>query len=787
MTDAATGSGADTTPAIPSVAWRRRLAQPVEGLGGPRVAVPLIDDREWAGVPIGGMGAGSIGLTYRGDFARWHLRVGRHTFLPVAADGFAVAVRTAEGAWAGPLAAGSAPTLEAFGPALPTGAGEYRALFPRAWFVYDRPPVPVRLTCEQLAPFVPGDEVASSTPIGLFTWTIENPLSVAATVGILFTFQDPRGAPCGEAQVGGSVHEIVVGPAATTVLMHDGAGGPAELDGTFAISVEAGAGVTVGARSRFDPAEPAEAAAVWADFSADARLDDVDDLRPSEAGRSLAAAVSATVTLAPGESRQVSFALGWDFPIVEFGGGRRWYKRYTEVWGTGGRRAAAIAADGLERRKAWRAAIESWQAPILADPERPDWYKGALFNELYYLLDGGTFWGREIESVDGRSPRSFMATGGEEFGLLECLDYAYYNTSDVNFSASFALLELWPRLEMLTIRNLAATVPVDDPAIVRLVANGLAAIRKVPSTVAHDVGGPGEDPFRRPNRYDFQDVNEWKDLAPKFALQVWRDFRALGDRSLLESTWVAVGDVLASLASHDRDGDGLPEHDGLPDQTYDTWPMRGPSAYGGSLWLAALRAAEAMGRELGATDRATAYHEAFERARLSFERRLWAGDHYRYDDGGGPSWDSIMADQLAGQWYADATGLGDLVDPERVVTALRTVHARNVRGFADGAMGAVNGTRPDGTVDRSSEQSQEVWVGTTYALAAFMIGRGLVAEGWNTAAGAARVTYERGLWFRTPEAYDERGDFRASLYLRPLAIWAIEDALRRVRAAKGAD
>ena len=71
-------------------------------------------------------------------------------------------------------------------------------------------------------------------------------------------------------------------------------------------------------------------------------------------------------------------------------------------------------------------------------------------------------------------------------------------------------------------------------------------------------------------------------------------------------------------------------------------------------------------------------------------------------------------------------------------------------------MGAVNGMRPDGSVDASSEQSAEVWVGTTYALAAFMIGRGLVDEGWETARGAASVTYERGLWFRTPEAYDAR-------------------------------
>ena len=75
----------------------------------------------------------------------------------------------------------------------------------------------------------------------------------------------------------------------------------------------------------------------------------------------------------------------------------------------------------------------------------------------------------------------------------------------------------------------------------------------------------------------------------------------------------------------------------------------------------------------------------------------------------------------------------------------------------------------------------KVWTGTTYALAAFMIGRGLVDEGWETARGVASVTYERGLWFRTPEAFDANGNFRAAVYLRPLAIWAIEEALRRHR------
>jgi non-lysosomal glucosylceramidase len=186
-----------------------------------------------------------------------------------------------------------------------------------------------------------------------------------------------------------------------------------------------------------------------------------------------------------------------------------------------------------------------------------------------------------------------------------------------------------------------------------------------------------------------------------------------------------------------------------------------------------------MAGRLGQTEAASGWAGWFERGQVAFDRRLWRGDHYAYDGGGGPSSDSIMADQLAGQWYADATGLGDVVPPDRVDAALRTVYRLNVCAFADGRMGAVNGMRPDGTVDESSEQSAEVWVGTTYALAAFMIGRGLVEEGWSTASGAAAVTYERGLWFRTPEAFDRAGNFRASIYLRALAIWAIEEALER--------
>ena len=48
------------------------------------------------------------------------------------------------------------------------------------------------------------------------------------------------------------------------------------------------------------------------------------------------AAIAATLTLAPGERRSVRFAIAWDLPIVEFGAGRRWWKRYTEGLGPHG-------------------------------------------------------------------------------------------------------------------------------------------------------------------------------------------------------------------------------------------------------------------------------------------------------------------------------------------------------------------------------------------------------------------------------------------------------------------
>jgi Glycosyl-hydrolase family 116, catalytic region len=90
----------------------------------------------------------------------------------------------------------------------------------------------------------------------------------------------------------------------------------------------------------------------------------------------------------------------------------------------------------------------------LAHETKPLWYRGMLFNELYPLADGGTFWGRQVGS-DKQLPASFA--------LLECFDYAYYATLDVRFYASLPLLKFWPVIDKQVLREFANTVPREWP------------------------------------------------------------------------------------------------------------------------------------------------------------------------------------------------------------------------------------------------------------------------------------------------------------------------------------
>jgi non-lysosomal glucosylceramidase len=774
---------------IPKAAWKRPLGAPLPSQGTKKVTLDAnhIDDGVWQGAPVGGFGAGTFSRTYRGDFARWHMKGGVHKYQTVWANQFAMFQKSegdAEG-FAKVLATDhpNDQALSSWSWDYPVGAGDYYALYPKAWFDYRYERFPAHVTLEQFSPILPDDYKESSYPVAVYRWHAENPTDHKVTVSVLLSWEnmvgqfrtfsrDLRGANNAGNRNHAETETLDANATMKGIVLDRNHIGPIteDWDGQFVIAALDSPGAEVSYQTTFAPDRDGQE--IWGPFSKRGLLADSNDSWTSS-GEPLAGAIAVRFTLEPGQKRVIPMVISWDLPITEFGAGRKWNRRYTDFYGTSGLNAWAIARDGLKNATQWSDAIDTWQAQYINDETKPLWYRGMLFNELYILADLGSFYGRPV----GADPKQRPV-----YSFLECYDYPYYETLDVRFYGSMPLLKFWPDIEKNVMREFAATVPQEAGEkmewIWKTVHSGQLAfrIRKAKGAVPHDLGVPDEDPFKQINQFSWQDTNGWKDLNPKFVLMVYRDYVLTGrkDRDFLLETWPAVKESLEYLKKYDRDGDGLPENEGYPDQTYDEWVVRGESAYSAGLYLAALRSAEEIGKQLGDSSSATQFHDLFAKGQASYIKKLWNGEYFRYDTESQYR-DDIQADQLAGQWYADMTGLGDIVPREMRQKALKKIFDFNVMKFAAGTMGAVNGIAPDGSLVKTNEQVQEVWTGTTLGLAAFMLGEGMKDEAYKTAWGVYHTSYEtKGYWFRTPEAWDITGNYRASMYMRPGAIWAME-------------
>ncbi|CAO2205518.1 unnamed protein product [Urochloa humidicola] len=799
-------------------------------------------DKCYRGVPLGGLGAGSIGRSYRGYFQQFQIFPVTNEEKPILANQFSAFISRPNGnKYSTVLSAPTADLLKGVGKAgigswdwkLKEDKCTYHALFPRSWTVYDGVPDPeIKITCRQISPFIPHNYKESSFPAAVFTFTVHNSGSTPADVTLLFTWANSVG---GKSELTGnhSNSKMKDRDGVSGVLLHHRtAGGHPPV--TFAIASQETDGVRVSVCLSF-----AMGASSSAGFTAADMWDEIkkhgsfghggagDAPRAaSKPGSSVGAAVAASTSVPAGATRVVSFSLAWACPEIKFPAGTTYHRRYTKFYGVDGDAAAEqLAHHALLEHMKWESQIEEWQRPILQDKRLPEWYPVGLFNELYYLNAGGTIWtdgqppkkagfassgpfsldtpdaaaavangGSLVDAITSamasaadRSHSAAAAYGpallpaGEEnvgqFMYMEGMEYNMYNTYDVHFYSSFALLSLFPSLELSLQRDFAAAVLLHDPRR-RRTLDGKTVQRKVLGAVPHDVGL--NDPWRELNAYMLHDAARWKDLNPKFVLQVYRDAAATGDAAFAAAAWPAVYVAMAYMDQFDRDGDGMVENEGVPDQTYDIWSVSGVSAYTGGIWVAALQAAAAMAGVVGDGAAAAYFRGRYERARRVYERELWNGSYFDYDNSGGATSKSIMADQMAGQWYARACGLEPVVEEGKARSALGTVLDYNVMRVKGGAVGAVNGMRPDGGVDASSTQSKEVWPGVTYAVAAGMVHEGMTEAAFRTAKGAHDAAWGKdgfGYAFQTPEAWTEDGGYRSLHYMRPLGIWAMQWAL----------
>jgi non-lysosomal glucosylceramidase len=785
-------TGALANDAIPAAAWKRPLGLPLDNAGTRRAALEFthIDDGYWQGAPVGGFGAGTFSQSYRGDFVRWHLKTGVNKYRSMPFDWFSV-YEKAEGEepistvlYAGQQRGAAGSWKFEY----PVGVGDYYALYPKAWFDYRWDVLPVRLTAEQFSPVLPNNYKETSYPVAVYRWQAENRTAKKVTVSIMLSWMNMVGwfhdwsrafSPTGTPNMG-NVNRVRSEeiryegqPAKMTGIVFDRVrrgDAVSEGDGQFVVASLDSPRTQVSYVGTFAPSDGG--LSTWLPFQLTGKLPNTDEGWASSE-EALAGAIAVTFTLEPGEKLTVPMVISWDLPVVEFGSGQKWLRRYTDFFGTSGTHAWDIAKEGLLRGKEWSEAIDAWQKPIVEDESKPLWYRGALFNELYILADGGTLWGRPLGADKSVPPT---------FAYLESFDYPTYSSLDVLSYGSMPLAKWWPDIDKQVLRTFAEAVPVSIPQKYWVRSSWYRGhklelrARKALGAVPHDLGSPEEDPIFLVNQYGWQDPNRFKDLNSQFVLMVYRDFVLTGSTDLvfLKSTWPAVREALQYLRQFDRDGGGIPENEGIADQTYDNWPAQGQMAYCGGLWLAAVRSAEEIAKKLGDAKAAGEYRELFERSQKTYVAQLWNGHYFRFD-AEGEYRDVIHPDQLIGQLHAHVLGLGDLVPKEMRLSAMRTIFDNNVMKFGNGEMGAVNGMTASGELLTSNEQIGEAWTGTTYALAAEMLAEGMKDEAFRTAHGAYHVVYEsKGYWFRTPEAWDGSGNFRASMYMRANAIWAME-------------
>ena len=272
-------------------------------------------------------------------------------------------------------------------------------------------------------------------------------------------------------------------------------------------------------------------------------------------------------------------------------------------------------------------------------------------------------------------------------------------------------------------------------------------------------------------------------------LKAYREYRGGAGIDWLRRYWPN----LTRLVRHvDRtwnvDGTGMLS--GVQPSTHDI-DLTGRNPLMGTLWLAALRAAEEMALLVDDADAGATYRATFSQASEAYDAALFTGEYYAQrllpGDNTDYQWgDGCLTDQLIGQWWAHQLDLGYLLPAEHVRTALAAVVRHNLRRgfgdprdfnrpyrvFADGDDAGLllctwpRGGRPAVPI----RYADEVWTGSEYQVAAHCWREGLQHEGRAVLDGVwARYDGRR----RNPFNEIECGDH----YARSLAGWSALEAV----------
>ena len=686
-----------------------------------------VDHLHRISLPVGGVGTGTIGFGGRGQLRDFELgnrpakgfRPAVCSFLLRIESAGEVSARVLEGPLADAEYDGDmgSPTANHGLPRFRSAS--FGSCYPFGVVALEDPDMP-SVTAEAFNPFIPTDVDASSYPVAVLRYRIRNDSDAPMRASIAASFSNFIGSNGTSDDVAGNVNvyredDTIAGIIMTAPDLPEGH----EAAGSFCFATIRGAGP--------QSHRTAWAQRQWSNSFLEFWDDFVDDGIVGEPGQAAdvlrpVASLTNECEIAPGEEGTIEFLLTWNFPnrrawraddfqhihLGEYTDevvGNHYSVQHPDVWKTASRLAGLLPALESRTRRFTEAVIETSAPHSIREAALSN--LSTLRSPTVMQTANGAFWGWEgvLDRV-GSCSGTCTHVWGYEFATSLLFPQIARSFREIQY------LESTDERGMMTFR--ASQSVTGAPAWELAAADGQMA------TFVHLY-------------FDFKlsgDVEALRKLWPQA-------------RRSLEFAWVPGG--------WDADRDGVME--GCQHNTMDV-EYYGPNPQMQGWYLAALRAGEELARVLGESDFADLCRDLFERGSAWTDQNLFNGAYYEHQIVPIPDPASIatglvsahnrerasdptlqlgkgvLIDQMVGQYAARFSGLGNVLEPANVRTAITHVYASNVRETMwghfnhmrdyslDGESAVLMASYPEGTrPEEPFPYFNEVMTGFEYTLA----------------------------------------------------------------------
>ncbi|CAZ94529.1 GH116 family glycosyl-hydrolase [Zobellia galactanivorans] len=327
-------------------------------------------------------------------------------------------------------------------------------------------------------------------------------------------------------------------------------------------------------------------------------------------------AISAKVSLAPGEKRTITIAMGWYFPerpiSVEIVG-----NYYTNLF----RSSTEVTEKALSRLpETWKGIIE-WNETCF-DNSLPDWLQDAMVNSTATIVKTG------IWTKDNR------------FRQWESFACPNIDPIHISFARSLPYDLFFPELKKSIIGAHGAAQR----------DNGYIPEKLWPRN--------SKDPLDQPSP-----GRVLGDCSTSFILSVYASHIWDGDEEFVNEMWPHVKRAAQWQINRSRKF-------GLPDRLAATYDLSGFGkkdlvSYNAFMHLAAMKAATELAKEREKEDLVSLYKKNIAAAQNTLKAHFWTGTYFRnWWNKDEPKNDDIHIDTQFGQVWSYLLGLGDVIEPE---------------------------------------------------------------------------------------------------------------------------